>query len=66
MLPAEHDEELLPEQRKVVQPLVDLIGPAIDCSLELAGEQNFEIVSLKRRKLLVKNELVRLKKLDAE
>ena len=39
VLPTEHDEELLPEERQMMQPLVDLVGPAINGGLQSAFEQ---------------------------
>jgi len=35
----EHDEELLAKQREIVEAIVDLIGPAIDCGFQPAVEQ---------------------------
>ena len=39
MLATEHDEELFPEERKIMKPLVDLVRPAIDGGLQSAVEQ---------------------------
>src|SRR6516225_4633638 len=37
----QHDEELLAKQRKIMQPLVDLVRPAIDRRVQSAFKQAF-------------------------